>query len=125
MRGTMNVVTSLCADGMTGILPTSTPESKVCKALLAGQSARTTTGNSKSRPARGYEIVGAACETTVSQKSGAFNDKNLPSSASGVEIVSTGVLSGRLRQNTASSEKETRQVVCLIALCSEVASRRN
>ena len=28
MRGTVNVVTSPCADGMTGVLPTSTPESK-------------------------------------------------------------------------------------------------
>ena len=40
MRGTVDVVTSLCADEMTGVSPTSTSESKVCKAR-PGQSART------------------------------------------------------------------------------------
>ena len=51
MRGTVYVVTSLCADGMTGVSPTSPYQSKVCKARL-GQSARTTTGNSTSSSAR-------------------------------------------------------------------------
>ena len=50
MRGTGDVVTSLCADEMTGVLPTSTSESKVCKARL-GSSARTTTRNSRSSSA--------------------------------------------------------------------------
>ena len=58
MRGTMNVVTYLRVDGMTAILPTSTPESKVCKAL-AGQSARTCR---QEIPGTGYEAVGAACK---------------------------------------------------------------
>ena len=53
MRGTVDVVTSPCADEMTGVLPTST-------------SALTTAGNSRSSlpevPDIGRGVVGAACE---------------------------------------------------------------
>ena len=51
MCGTVDVVTSLCADEMTGVSTTSTSESKVCKAR-PGPSTRTTTGNSMSSSAR-------------------------------------------------------------------------
>ena len=81
-----------------------------------------------------------ASETAVGQKSREFDNEDLPSSASrktaatteegiaeepwwrfcqsdngahGFGIVSAGVFGGRLRQNTASSEEELCQVVCL------------
>ena len=38
MRGTVDVVTSLCADEMTGVSPTSTSESKVCKGAVGSVS---------------------------------------------------------------------------------------
>ena len=66
MRGTVDVVTSLCADEMTGVLPTSTTESKVCK-TRPGPSARATTGNSRSSSAR--------CNTVNSDRTGKEDDK--------------------------------------------------
>ena len=50
VRGSVDVVTSRCADEMAGVLPTSTTESNVCKAR-PGQSARTTMGKSRSNSA--------------------------------------------------------------------------
>ena len=87
MRGTVDVVTSLCADETAGVLLTSTSESKVCKAR-PGQSARTTTGNSRvqfgwkcsEKDAEPSALL--ASETAVGQNLGEFNNENLPSSAS-------------------------------------------
>ena len=86
--GTVDVVTSLCADEMTGVLPTSTSES------MGVQSAA---GSVRTRNDRELQVqfgqmfpkkdAGSlallARETAVGQKSGEFDNEDLPSSTSG------------------------------------------